>query len=324
MKKKELLSILLSLLLLSLLLAAASWAFLPKIYSSGLDWSRYRLEAENSVDVLFAGSSMVYCDVAPGAVYARSGVTGYLVSGPEQTVPMAYYIVREACRTQTPKAVFLEMHSMFMGPDEQYAPENVLLMPLGRNRLEAVFHTVERQDIPGLLLPVLAYHDRWIDLSPGELRERLRPEIDLYAGYMLYTDSEPQGAPAPRELSADCCGAALDYLGRLADYCAERGIALYLYLAPSCAPLSAAAVEKLEADVEGLGCAAFVNFNSEENLKRLALDPERDWLDYLHLNLYGAQKFSAALGDYLLEQGFAPSANADAGLWQQRATIVEG
>lgn len=297
-KKREIISILLAALLLLALLLGAGWALLPKVYLSGTDWQRYRLEPEDSVDVFYVGSSMVYCDVIPAAAYEQTGLTGYVIGGPEQTIPLAYYAILQGLETQSPRAVALELDGMFFTAAEQHAPENLAFMPRGRIRLEGTLRAVQREDVPGLLLPVLAYHDRWNSLTIGELRDKLSPEPDPWRGYMLYTEAQPQTAFSERTGDTAGYAEALTYLGKIAALCRERDIALYLYLAPCTDRLDADTRALLERDAAALG-APLRDFSAPEEMEAMGLDMQTDFLDALHLNRSGAEKFSRALGDRL-------------------------
>ena len=59
--------------------------------------------------MLFFGSSMVYCDVVPAIIWEETGLRSYVMAGPEQTIPITYYYLREACKTQSPQAVVIEL-----------------------------------------------------------------------------------------------------------------------------------------------------------------------------------------------------------------------
>lgn len=320
---RETISILLAVILLVALLLAAGWALLPKIYISGIDWDAYSREPENSIDVFWVGSSMVFCDVAPGAVYESSGITGYVVAGPEQTIPVSYYYIREACKTQSPKAIFVELGGMFFTRFEEHTASNIAFMPRGFNRLQATCNATNREDVPGLFLPVITYHSRWNSVTAGELMDKLRTNVSDTAGYQLQRECEPQTEISYRELTVSYYDRSLEYLKKISGYCEENGIELYLYFAPTMARTPDDLREKLEEDISGLNIAGYIDFNTEENFAALSLDAERDWVDGLHLNMGGAKKLSADFARRLMEAGFSPTENADAGLWQTRVEAIQ-
>ena len=100
-------------LLPALLLAAALLLFAAELVRPprtdyGSTWRAYLAEPENSLDVLYLGSSLAYCDFDPVEVYRHSGLTGCVVSGSAQTMPLTYWYLRQALETQRPQAVVLE------------------------------------------------------------------------------------------------------------------------------------------------------------------------------------------------------------------------
>ncbi|MBR1456189.1 MAG: hypothetical protein IJ594_03390 [Oscillospiraceae bacterium] len=322
-RRRECISILLALALLLALLLAAGWALVPELYISGTNWKRYRSEPAQSVDAIFVGSSMVFCDVAPGVIYENSGVTSYVVAGPEQSMAASYYYIRQALRTQSPKIVFLELGGMYFSLDEEHATANVAFLPRGRDRLEATFHAARREDIPGLLLPVLAYHERWYSVTLRELADKLGRGTDLYAGYTPHKASEPQEKTGVRSLGPEYADDALAWLGRIADFCRERDVQLVTYLAPAMRRLPEGSRRILERDVAAIPDVGYIDFNAQDELRTLGLDAQSDWFDSLHLNAAGARKFSVRLAQLLAQRGLPATEGEDAALWQARVEAVQ-
>ena len=69
------------LLLAGLLLALAGRVLRPAQESYGSTWRAYRAEPEDTMDVLYFGSSYAYCDFDPVEIYRNSGLTGYVMAG---------------------------------------------------------------------------------------------------------------------------------------------------------------------------------------------------------------------------------------------------
>ena len=94
-------------LLAGLLIGALSLAFRPLRVDYGAVWGPYLAEPEDSLDYLYLGSSYAYCDVDPAVIYDQTGLTGYVLAGPEQTLSQTYWYLREALETQSPSLVVL-------------------------------------------------------------------------------------------------------------------------------------------------------------------------------------------------------------------------
>ena len=101
-RKREALALTVSLLVLALVLSFLTRLMTPKQHDFGSTWGHYLSEEEDSLDLIFFGSSLVYCDVVPAVLWEETGLTGYVLAGPEQTIPMTYYYVREALTPSPP------------------------------------------------------------------------------------------------------------------------------------------------------------------------------------------------------------------------------
>ena len=138
-KWREPIFALLFVLLAGLLIGALSLAFRPLRADYGAVWGPYLAEPEDSLDYLYLGSSYAYCDVDPAVIYDRTGLTGYVLAGPEQTLSQTYWYLREALETQSPGLVVLEGSALAFQKYQSYTQVNVGYMPFGLNRLGAIF-----------------------------------------------------------------------------------------------------------------------------------------------------------------------------------------
>ena len=322
-KLREIAAFLAALLLFLCISWGAGVLLRPERKLYGSMWQAYRTEPRESIDVLFFGSSLVYCDVAPAWIWAESGLRSYVMAGPEQTIPISYYYIREACRTQSPQLIMMEVTGLFYQKYQNYTRANIDYMPLSANRLAATFTAAERELIPDLLYPLFSYHDRLNDIDGEELRRKLKPAADPLAGYTFLSDACPPPDYAERaEFTADSDAyrANLRWLERIRDFCEQHDTALLLYVAPSAGRIPAAAMELLRQDLSALGLS-LADLN--EALPELGIDDERDWYDFLHFNERGAEKFSRWLGAYLTAQpGIMPSEGEDAA-WTEKLAYLE-
>lgn len=312
-----------SLLLLVLFVVCMNFLgtlLMPARADMGSKWESYLQEPEDSIDVLFLGSSMVYCDVVPAQIYLKSGITSYDVTGPELTIPITYYYLREALRTQSPKAVFVEMNGMFFDEYTNYTSVTVGYMPWSVNRLAATVFCAEPEKRFELLYPLYRYHSSF-DIA--SIRAHLQPEADIHAGYTPLNDAKPQGETTEREhytTGTETYLNNLEYIEKIRDLCVEEGVVLYLYAAPSKGVIPEKTMETLVSDLDSMGLE-LTDFNC--SLPDMNINDETDWFDSLHFNQSGALKFSSFLAEFLTEQGIAPSEMTALELWQMRLSTVE-
>lgn len=289
----------------------------------GCNWEGYQAEDPDTIDMLFFGSSLAYCDVIPGIIYQDTGITSYVMAGPVMTIPVTYYYVREACKTQSPQMIALEVNGMFFSEYTDYTKSTVGYMPWSWNRIAAIFQGAEPESRFGLLFPLYNYHGRIASAPLLDVLGHLSPQTDLYAGYMCLSENTPQEETVERDYTADTDAyrKSLRYLTKISEFCEKNGIQLLLYAAPAKSQIPAAVKEQLLQDIGELKYTAFLDFNS--NVDEISIDDGLDWFDSLHLNTNGALKFSRYLATVLADrQWVTPSGTADSSLWESRVAAI--
>lgn len=318
-KVQHIIAFLLALLLFLSISWGLAWVLMPNRVNYGCMWGAYKKEERNSIDVLFFGSSMVYCDIVPSCIWEESGLRCYDVTGPEQTMPITYNYIREALRTQTPKLIMLDATEMYFKEYQRYTKANISYMPFGMNRIRATATAAEKEELGGLIFPLYNYHTRWETVKLDEIRKRLSPEADILAGYTYLSTAAPYTKEYDRTSSAETetYQENLEWLAKIKKCCDDKGVELKMFLNPSIGKIPAAALNTLRTDAAAMGLTV-IDFN--DNLSELGIDNDRDWYDTLHFNCRGAEKFSHWLGTYLPTLADAPerSAEEDA-YWQERA-----
>jgi hypothetical protein len=301
---------------------AAAWLFMPQRKSFGSLWEQYLQEPKNSIDVLFFGSSLAYCDVVPARIWEESGLTSWVMAGPEQTMPITFYYVREALKTQTPRIIVLEASALLFKKYENYSKANIAPMPLSLNRLVAVFQGAEKEEWKGLLFPLFNYHYRWTEIERKDVEEHLHPGIDRLAGYNLLTDVRPQTPSvfSKRTIDPPLYEENLRFLEKLRDYCDGQGIRLLLYLAPAVARTPRELTDRVVQDVKALDMEIM---DLSDLAEEIGIDNELDWYDGLHFNLLGAEKFSEWWGTVLQTMEVTPGGK-ETELWQSRVNYLDG
>jgi len=308
-------------LLAAVLFFTVSWKLgqllMPVRTVYGSDWEAFLQEEPNSHDILFFGSSLVYCDVIPAILWEETGLTSYVMAGPEQTIPTSYYYAKECFRTQKPRLVVQEVTGMFYPQYTNYSKANVGYMPFGVSRLEATFAAAESEQRFGLLFPLYNYHYRWQDVSRGDLLHHLKKPRSLTAGYTLLTDVCPPPYVGDQSYTAgsDNYRRNVSYLKKLQTLCSENGAELMLYVAPSGGRIPADAMAVLRQDLAEMGLS-LVDFNADWDT--MGLHHDTDWYDRLHFNARGAATFTRHLGRRLTElYGLTPRESVSE-IWDRR------
>ena len=292
------------------------WLLMPQRKEYGSLWEQYLQEDRNSLDAVFFGSSVVYCDVAPAWIWEESGLRCWVMAGPEQTMSLTYYYIKEALKTQQPQMVVVEATALLFEKYQNYSRANISAMPLSISRLSAVFRAAEPAERKGLLFPLYNYHSRWTEAEWAQLEEHLRPSRDSMAGYTPLGRSLPQTQRINRDrvLVEETYRESIKWLGKIGKLCEGKGIRLLVYLSPTAARLPTEITERIGEDARKLE----IEFWDLSDLaQELGIDYDCDWYDPLHFNIDGAEKFSRWWGNTLASE-FAAKEETDALLWRLR------
>ena len=318
-KRNWILPTILGVILFMLVTNSAARLLMPARKHYGATWETYLQEKKNSVDVLYFGSSLAYCNVVPSVIWEESGIASYVMAGPEQTIPISYYYIRETCKTQDPKVVMLEVTGLFYPRYCNFSKANITFMPWSFNRVAAAFEAAEKELRAGLLFPVLDYHSLWTSVTTEQMKWHLDPGTDIFAGYTYLDKAVPQTEARERGYSAgtENYERNMEYIRRIYKYCKRHDIQLVLMVTPTKWRIDDEASVQMRKDLAELEQAVFVDFN--DAMSEMSIDDSVDWLDPIHFNCRGAEKFSRYLADFLCgELGLEPTEGEDEALWQSR------
>ena len=310
---RELLAGLCFLAAIVLFIALFSALLMPKREDGGSNWGAFLLEKKNSLDIMFFGSSLVYCDVVPAVIYEASACTSYIMAGPEQTLPMTYYYLKEAYRTQNPALVFVEISGVFFPQYTDYAKVNIGYMPWSINRLAATFMAADSKEWMGLLFPLYDYHELWKQMS----LDNLLYSVDYLAGYSPLTEIDKWAILVERKVdfNRDVFEQNIACIKTIAQLCANKGSQVIFYITPSYYPWQSDYMLMLEEELASIPNIEYIDFN--KRFAELNIDDTVDFFDLLHFNVFGAQKFSSFLSNTIQSRTIG-NRDADRNLWNER------
>ena len=288
--------------------------------------SQYYREDKNH-DVIFIGDCEVYANFSPMELYREKGITAYVRGTSQQLLWQSYSILEETLTYETPKAVVFNVNAMRYGEpvNEAFHRLTIDQMKWSKQKVDIIKSSMtEEEDFLSYVFPILRYHARFDELTAEDFTYLFKVKDNTHNGFLINDSVKPVGSlPAKRKLpSYDLPDICYDYLCKMADLCAERGIELILIKAPSLYPYW---YEEYDAQI-----AAFAN---ERNLcyydftkvtEEIGLDFQVDTYDAgLHLNLAGATKMSKYFANILAEAHNIPDRRADetvAALYDEKLT----
>lgn len=318
-KWREAAAILLGVVIFIVITYGAGELLLPVRINCGATWDRYHQEERSSLDVLYFGSSVVYCDVIPAVVWKETGLTSYVMAGPEQTLPITYHYLRQACKTQSPQAIVVELNTLFSPQYPKTMKPNLLYMPWGAERVLATFCGTAPENRLEMLFPLYGSHDRIYSVTREELLQRLFPHADEYAGATPLLEATPLSQRVDWNFGTEeFFREGIGYLRKISDFCTERQIQLVFYFAPSFCDYPQVQLDALRQALDTIPHALLFDCNDES---WPIFDPQASWFDCLHLNLTGAVPFSRRLAQELQTLELPPSQGNEA-LWSSRYDAV--
>ena len=290
----------------------------------------YYLHAEEGHQVLFIGDCEVYECFSPVTLFNEYGVTSYIRGSAQQLIWQSYYILKDTLRYETPRVVVLSVCSMRYSDPQKEAYNRMTLEGLKPSfaKLQAVEASkTEGESTLSYFLPLLRYHSRLGELTKEDW-QYLFKKADLSAnGYLMRCDVEPltrlPATPPLKEtdFSEGCYG----YLDKIVALCREKGVELILVKSPCLYPAWYDAYDEALEKYAAKAGATYIN--ALKAVDEIGLDFSEDTYDGgLHLNVYGAEKYTRWFGKKLLATASLSDQRqeeAAAALWQQKTEAYE-
>lgn len=252
-------------------------------------------EKKNTIDVLVAGDSESYTSVSPMDLWDRAGIAAYDCGQPGQRIQETYYILKTAFRTQSPKLVLFETNTMFRDPGFLKNVQLSLTEPLA-------YH-----------FPVIKYHNAWKALfdGPGGPKKsykgfEIRDKVVSYEGDEEYMKETKDKAQIPEVVRI--------YMEKIKRLCEKNGADLLLVSAPSPKNYNYKKHNSLE-EYARENNLPYVDLNMK--FRDIGIDWKQDSYDRGdHLNISGARKVTAYIGQYLADNYDLPDRRNDDG-WRE-------
>ena len=331
MKKRIIPAILsLALLLVALLLVQA--VLIPSRYDNreGHLLCGY-YDSTDAHDVIFVGDCEIYEGIVPAVLYERYGITSYVRGSSQQTVWQSYYVLEETLAKEPDvKVVVFNVLALKYGetPKESISRMTLEDMRWSASKLQAIRASMtEEESLLSYFVPILRYHDRWSSLTMEDVIRTFDKHADItHQGYLMQTDVVPVDPTDTRKpdmlIDSTLPATAMDYLEKMRVLCEQYGTELVLVKAPTNS-VKYYWYEEWDAQIVEYAAAnnlTYYNFIGMD--EEIGLDWSRDTYDAgLHLNVYGAEKWTDCLGKLLRENHGVQDRRGDAeldALWEQR------
>ena len=328
--KKQIFRILCFLIILICILAAWNKVFKFK-YGDGIyNLTKYYELDENSVDILFLGSSHSYQSFNTGTLWDEHGFSTYILGGALQPTWNTYYYLNEALKTQTPKLIVLEGYCTLIEKDYS-SVTNIIKNNFGLKwspeKIESLLISVPEGDIKDYLLEYMQYHSRYSEISYSDfLSNQGNPLYDNWKGYGCNTSTTPFESyldVSENSERIELSEKTEKYYRKIIELAQEKGIPIMVVIAPY------AGINDYEQsyfnkanDIADEMRVPFLNCNLY--VDEIGLDYSEDAADNAHLNYRGSQKLTRYFGKYIASRYDIPDHRGEKeySSWQNDADYI--
>ncbi len=274
---------------------------------------------ENSVNVLFLGSSHGATAFIPQELYNNYGITSYNLCCEQQNLVTSYYWLKEALRFQKPKAVVLETFYLFnnqFDSSEPYIRKAIDYMKWGNVKRQAVddICTIDtNQSKSSYYFTNQRFHTRWSELSEDDFSYSQMSGHYEMKGFSTMFNQINENDYVPLLIgesseTADIPELMQQYMEKINALCNENGITLILVKNPTTSQkINEHNATQQLADTLNV---PFYDFNTMQLYNDIAFSFEEDMIDTGHPSLKGAIKITNYLGKILqTDYDIAPQIN---------------
>ncbi|AXG68966.1 hypothetical protein KORDIASMS9_01185 [Kordia sp. SMS9] len=284
----------------------------------GVDrWTEFYNQEENTVDILFTGSSLSIFSFIPQVFNAKLNAKTYNLAIPVLNIKQIYYNLPEIVKHQKLKVLVVEARSIDIvdaGEDNRlgYKFENLDGQNLNLNKVKSVLGQFsEKSNIVNSFFPYFRNHHEWANLELLEENLNYEYKPSEYDGYKIgiyrrvkdntikkRLKEVPKDFKFPEE--------NIEYLGKVVDFCNENDIKLHIVRAPvlnystykgfyldEVSPITKKLCDSLQ--------ISYTDLYPTGDVEKLNIT-KVDYYDMVHFNHLGALKFSEKIADVFANQ----------------------
>lgn len=258
---------------------------------------------DDLIDLLFLGSSHCYCGINPSVLWDEYGISAFDMAVSGQDKDSTYHMLKEVLKTQSPKVVCIDMWGLFYDEHEVLGNlyRNMLCMKTSKNSVDLVQSHVEKEEQGDFILRWPIIHTRYRELG---MYDFVQYEPSIYGrGYEVNYEISENFYPAEAIACKDVLPLSetnREWLDNLIALSEEEGFELIMFFAPTY--LSAGEQPILNGAKEYLQEQGIQVLDFNQLGIAVGYDYKTDFSDGSHLNIYGAEKTTAYMGEYLTER----------------------
>lgn len=293
-------------LVLSILIGSVTSSLRFKYGDGILNIEYLYAQEEDSIDVMFLGSSHVFENINTGVLFEDYGVASYVLAGSVQPFWNTYYYLTEALKTQTPKLIVLEGFAATQNYD--YSRYDAIIKnnfgfknPV--TRIESLKVSSPQEDFLDYLFGYRYWHSRYNDINESDFSEYYtKPIYAYYKGFGINWETMSFEMPDVDSVNgkSPISKKQEKYFRMIIELCQEKNIPIMVIVSPYV--LSAKEQQNynyLQSITEEYG-VPFINYNSSQKYTEMGLDFSTGMADDGHLNYIGNIKYTKYIAEDIL------------------------
>ncbi len=293
--------------------------------------SEMYIQPEDTIDVVFLGSSHVHTNINTAQLWEDYGIASYDYSGADQPLWMTYHYLKEICKYQEPEIVVVDLFSAGAYDTEYYddfvfMTDNLNGFKFSLNKLEMIVDSCNINNITDYFPSFVTWHMRYDELKEEDFDSLFvsEDERQTFKGYTPYFGVCPQTLPTEVSSERKLSKKESSYLQKIKTFCKDNNIELLLVTAPHVEEAEKAQeiynyIEKLARKED------YIFVNGMKLFDEIGIDPSKDFNDSSHLNYWGSCKYTEYLGDILVSEFDIPDRRGDAlyQSWDEHISEIE-
>ncbi len=281
---------------------------------------------KDTMDVVFVGNSHCYCAIQPNILWDEYGISAFNMSVSGQDRESAYYHVKEVLKTQSPQVVCVDLGMLtydgYVLDSNLY--RNMFSMKISKNSVELIQASVDKKESLNYITKWPFVHTRYDELKKYDFENR---DYSVYGrgGYIdltvtpLCVDFEVVNYNGRSKIEKE----KQDWIDRFIELSKENNFELVFFTSPYIITYDERAVYNAVADYLDWKGIKYIDFIKPDTLP--TLNYATDFIDYGHVNYYGAKKVSEFMANYILENYSMVDHRGDAkyDFWNLDSTYAE-
>ncbi len=275
----------------------------------------YYAEEPDSIDVVLIGGSSTYVFWAPYTAWNECGIVSYDFSTDSMSPALLKGMIEEAQKTQNPELYVIDLRALEVREkhegfySEAYLRNVTDSFKYSANRNDIVNYSFgaeqpQKQQDPAVYLDFMMYHSNWQNLSAENFKYVGNAVPTKYKGFDFVTFAFYSNLPTNDYSHVTECSGLSEETNKilidLLEYCRENDIPAVFTLNPFY--MEDESIHKMYNYVGKIVNEygyEFVNTNNYYN--DMGIDFGHDFYNRDHVNLYGAEKYTKFLAQYLVQ-----------------------